>query len=701
MNYHEKLDILKERNPFTSSSAGDPWEGKYPDVESVNRNAFEGICQLIKQKSADPAENFAGLVLGDVGSGKTHLIGRILEYGKRADPPFSFAYIQPIEDPEQPYRYLLREVMVNLCHPIDGASGTSHLDRILSEIFREEVEKIFRSSKVEKHIRFLGKLRRDPTEIFRNDMMTSAALKYVEERTFRFMTGEYPEFPDNFLKVLLQHWIPEKRPASVNWLKGSVMDDEDAALLEVPGRQNKSDAFLEQEARNILRTFGILMMRYGQPMVICFDRLENLETNGQIHSLGKMIEFLVDAAKAMLPVICFRTLQWDCKFRNKINRHVATRLENNTFRLEGCSTEQALEIIRCRLSFVTGEDRENDLFPFDRNELTRMFEAGLESPREIISRANHQLRKILGKMYSEPLSAIGQLQDEFESLYQHILSDFSRYQPDRERLRRALELFLKYVPSDIGFQIEGLTRPVGKEKHADFECTVKPAGSHSVKAIFIIDVEQNHTFAESNLKAGIDFFSKFPSGKAFYIRDARSPFPSLRWSEANEMLEEFRKRGGHVIFLDDKQAARWYALALLNYAVNEGDVTIMDADNQMKFVSSEAFASFIREKIHGKAYPVFQDFDKALELAPIGGSTEPPAQLSDEDIVKSASDTLELVPMMILNSQMLAKSLNQSGIAIDLEGMLRVIGRFKDRFEVIPSADGVLIRLKKGVTEHG
>lgn len=700
MNYHEKLDILKERNPFTSSSAGDPWEGKYPDVESVNRNAFEGICQLIKQKSADPADNFAGLVLGDVGSGKTHLIGRILEYGRRADPPFSFAYIQPIEDPEQPYRYLLREVMINLCHPIDGTSGTSHLDRILAEIFKEEVEKIFRSSKVEKHIRFLGKLRRDPTEIFRNNMMTSAALKYVEERTFRFMTGEYPAFPDNFLKVLFQYWTPEKKSATVNWLKGSVMDDEDAARIGVPNRQDKSNAFLEQEARNILRTFGILMMRYGQPMVVCFDRLENLETNGQIHSLGKMIEFLVDAAKAMLPVVCFRTLQWDCKFRNRINRHVATRLETNTFRLEGCTTKQALEIIQRRLAFVIGEDLENDLFPFDKNELTRIFESGHESPREIISRANHQLRKILDKTYSEPLSAIGQLQDEFESQYQHILSDFSRYQPDRDRLKRALELFLKHIPSDIGFQIEGLTRPVDK-KYIDFECTAKPAGSSSVHVIFIIDMEQNHTFAESSLKTGIDFFDKFPSGKAFYIRDSRSLFPSPpRWPEANEMLEAFRNCGGHVIFLDDKQAARWYALALLNYAVNEGDVTIMDTDSQMKFVSSEAFASFIREKIHGKTYPVFRDFDKALALAPITESTELPEQPADEHIVEIASDILERAPMMMLNSQQLATSLSQSEIAIDLEGMLGIIGKFKDRFEIISSADGVLIRLKKGI-EHG
>jgi len=48
MNDNEKkLSALREENPFTSSSVGDPWEDKYPDVRSINERAFNEISQLI------------------------------------------------------------------------------------------------------------------------------------------------------------------------------------------------------------------------------------------------------------------------------------------------------------------------------------------------------------------------------------------------------------------------------------------------------------------------------------------------------------------------------------------------------------------------------------------------------------------------------------------------------------------------------
>jgi len=47
-------------------------------------------------------------------------------------------------------------------------------------------------------------------------------------------------------------------------------------------------------------------------------------------------------------------------------------------------------------------------------------------------------------------------------------------------------------------------------------------------------------------------------------------------------------------------AAEWYALSLLNYAVKEGDVTVIDADNQSLSVSSEELGGFVREKIHAQ-----------------------------------------------------------------------------------------------------
>ncbi len=122
-----KIELLKKSNPFSSASSGDPWDSKYPHVESINRKTLKGIYNLIRQKNENPEiSNFAAMVLGEVGSGKSHLITRILNFCNNFTSPFSFAYIQPIEDPSQTYRYLLREIIVCLCHKIDKSSEITY-----------------------------------------------------------------------------------------------------------------------------------------------------------------------------------------------------------------------------------------------------------------------------------------------------------------------------------------------------------------------------------------------------------------------------------------------------------------------------------------------------------------------------------------------------------------------------------------------
>ena len=77
------------------------------------------------------------LAFGNPGSGKTHLLGRILTQSQQARFPFAFAYIQPLEDPEQTYRYLLREVMVNLFHPMAASPQATQFRRLVTRIFQE------------------------------------------------------------------------------------------------------------------------------------------------------------------------------------------------------------------------------------------------------------------------------------------------------------------------------------------------------------------------------------------------------------------------------------------------------------------------------------------------------------------------------------------------------------------------------------
>lgn len=397
----------------------------------------------------------------------------------------------------------------------------------------------------------------------------------------------------------------------MHWLTGKVLDEADAALLQVPDRAQVSAAALEEEARDLLTSLGFLLARYHQPLVICFDRLENLETDEQIHALGKMVEFLVDKAQAMLPMACFRGMQWEEKFRHKLNQHVSSRLETNKFELRGCTPEQALAIVRSRLAAVPGNQGADTLFPFDPEELLKMFHLGLYSPRRVITLANQHLRQILDEEPLPPVSPAQKLQETFASQYQAIVRDFERYQPDRGRLRRALELYVRYGPPKC------VPTESGQEKYIDVATTMRLAGAAAVPVIFLIDVEQHHAAVGACLSRGIAFLEDEPTGRAVYIRDARCLFPPPpTWDATNKKLQLFKKHGGRVVFLDAEQSARWYALALLSYAVKEHDIAVAGANNTPRPVTVEEFMAFIEQEISGQKTRTFQDIEEALAATP-------------------------------------------------------------------------------------
>lgn len=653
MNDNEKkINALREENPFTSSSVGDPWEDKYPDVRSINERAFKEIAQLIDQKTKSPSLSCAGLVFGEVGSGKTHLVSRVLRYGRQTDFPFSFAYVQPIEDTEQTYRYLLREVIVNLCYSIHPSSEITQLDIILERIFKEVMKKSSEISR-DSGIRRLKKLKIRGLDEWKSEFRHSSVPQFLnsslknlsrmvrdvmrkgplspeetEKRAIRFMRLKFPDIPKTFFKVLFQYQSPGRRAAATEWLRGAAIDDEDASSLQVSSRLRYSPALLEQESRNILSYLGVLLLHYGQPLVVCFDRLENYDTNEKIRSLGKMVEFLVDKAKAMLPIVFVRGQQWEETFTKKLNQQVITRLRTNEFQLKGCNDNQATEIVRTRLASVYGNpifgiqhpnlQKKDDLFPFDKEKLKSTFKMRLHSPRQVIMMANQRLKQILYPEAEpvETLFPLDKLQDEFEHQYTLIRADFNRYQPDRNRLKRALELYLKHNSSESGFEIESLSQP--EDKYIDIRCRIRMADQTSrispFNVLFIIDTELNNSYVRASIKRGIDFLKKDPDGKAFYIRDTRCAIPAPpKWKVTNEMLDQFRQIGGNFISLEEARAARWYALALLNYAVKEGDVTIIDVNNHARPVSPEELAAFVQERIHNsRICSDFQHIDEIL-----------------------------------------------------------------------------------------
>jgi len=631
----QTLRFLQENNPFISSSVGDPWVSRYPNVPEINRHAFDGILSLMGQKSEHPALNCACLILGEVGSGKTHLIGQMLEHGRKADFPFTYAYIQPIEDPHTPFAYLLRETIVNLCHPLDRTIGATSWDtqlfRLVTHIFKEvdpayKVASSMHSGITHKSEKcrnqssgVLKKIQHkilDLSKLSRFNTVAGHSSKYIHKihkKSIDSIRRTYPEISKRFLHVLFLYTEPETQATAIEWLKGNILDAEECELLNVPDRSRKSYAALENESREILTSLGILLGRYKMPMLVCFDRLENLTSDEQIHALGKMMEFLVDKVQAMLPLGCFRGQQWEEKYRNMLNQHIISRLENNQYELQACAVEQAIQIIESRLSTVFDQSYPH-LYPFTHQELIALYKDRLYNPRAVITIANERLRILLNQKPQKLMSPLETLIQSYEKKKQEIFKDMDLYPPDRSRLRKALVLFMNLRPFKNSFgKIVSIQNSHDNSDQIDLVLTLDHPSGKKVPVIFIIDHELHHISVTSRIQTGITCLIDNSPTKVIYIRDARCLFPPPpKWKETNNKLQRFKRLGGHAVFLGLDNAAWWYALALLSYEVHEGDVSVMDANYQTRAVTWKEFEDFVRQYIKGDNYHAFQNLEDAL-----------------------------------------------------------------------------------------
>ena len=197
---------IRNNNPFASHSAGDPRDFRFPDVPEVDRDVFNALIGIIAQKRNHPDMTCAAAVVGEAGSGKTQLIGRLAGSGAKGETPFNFAYIHPFVDPYQGYRYLLKEVVINLhSKSVEGAAHTQ-MAFICSHIFTRVFTLVAEKQRTKKVLENAEKLKRDPILGWKAVEAISAPVK---KRLFDIAQNTLMERHRNlepvFLKVLLQY----------------------------------------------------------------------------------------------------------------------------------------------------------------------------------------------------------------------------------------------------------------------------------------------------------------------------------------------------------------------------------------------------------------------------------------------------------------------------------------------------------------
>ncbi|MCP2728743.1 ATP-binding protein [Limnofasciculus baicalensis] len=373
--------IKREVNPFDliNLKPGNFWAEKQEStltVDSIHQEVVvevEGILDLV----ANDNRSRTLLLLGDSGSGKSHLLGRIKRtFNSKA----FFAYISPWADSDYIWRHTLRYTVDSLMQTPEGAEesqlmlwlkGLSAFTKrsIKQRIFDDHVWQLLQSDR-KKFIKHLK-------------------TTYQTERIYN---------SDRFFGVLHDLADPELYLSACEWLRGDDLSDESMADINVKHSIDSEDA-----AKNILANFGKISTA-THPIVLCFDQLDNIpklpdgfqdfqslfNVNTTIHN---------DGLKNFLIVISLITDTWR-RNRDRIQQADKVRSER-AIQLKRITLDQASALWAYRLQPLHSQANpqpDSPIFPLTRQLLEEEFPGGKTLPRYALNLGKQEYHNYKNKL---------------------------------------------------------------------------------------------------------------------------------------------------------------------------------------------------------------------------------------------------------------------------------------------------------------
>ena len=353
-------------NPFDPATfkPGNFWkesQDQYQEITSIHQEAVDAVERTLADVLRDRRTRTL-ILIGDSGSGKSHLLGRIK---RKLNDRACFAYVDPWPDSQFIWRHVLRQTVDSLVEIPEGQTE-SQLIRWLKGL------EIFQRKGIAQKL--LGE-----RNVFVRDLRASFPTAYRG---------------NEFFSVIYALLDPELQMAATDWLRGEDLDEDDLKRLRVRHSVDSEDA-----AQKMLSNIGWLAGS-TQPIVICFDNLDNIpqlpsgkpdlpalfNINSTIHNSG---------LKNFLIIVSIITSNWrDHKYM--INAPDMARIDKSVM-LRNITLDQAAELWASRLSPLHVQaipKPSSPIAPLTKAWLTHRHPGGKVAPRSALILANQRIEKL-------------------------------------------------------------------------------------------------------------------------------------------------------------------------------------------------------------------------------------------------------------------------------------------------------------------
>lgn len=344
-------------NPFTSSRVDNPFQ-THLDFEQVYQAEYESLKSILKAVKVDNNNQSKGaVVIGEAGTGKTHLIMRI---AKELLVRNRVLFIRQPNNPDYIFYHIYNRILESFNESVEGTNRTQ-LELLIAHSFvsiLSKIDKVYNSPQGKKVI---DNFRDDSLNIY-EVLGKEDSKKYQDNWNFierniinwwseNFSIGGYGlEILKGMIKFC-RYSRSDFKDIIRRWLSGKELSDEEANKI---GLKNWNDDISREEfALDAIAVFGKLST-LDEPLIIVFDQLEGLGLKQNQHILenfGLAIKEILTHVPNSLIILNLFPDRWQ-QFKDYFDNSVVDRLSQNCITLSRPKDQQIKEILNLKTQAV-------------------------------------------------------------------------------------------------------------------------------------------------------------------------------------------------------------------------------------------------------------------------------------------------------------------------------------------------------------
>ncbi|GFE68531.1 ATP-binding protein [Chroococcus sp. FPU101] len=362
--------ICQSINPFDENlKAGNFWleqQDTRQTVESIHLEEMKKIESSLDLVSSEHSSRTL-LLLGDSGSGKSYLLGRLK---RQLNNKAFFIYIDPWVDSRFLWRHILRKTISSLLYKPENQSYSQLVLWLknLPIIQNSKFQKIFNN---EERKRFIVQLKNSYSDGINNAR--------------------------EFFGILYDLLNPSLSDLASDWLKGDHLSEEDLKDLRVSSSINNEDY-----ARGILENLGRISVG-SLPFILCFDQLDNLPVSSSgfidLQSLFNVNSNIhTQIIKNFLMIISMPTSTWKDNEKRIQPADLAEGRLHQKIILKTIDKKQIEAIWSLKLSRLhspVNPKSNSSIYPLNQQQIDLNFPSGKTLPRNalVVGRKLYQTYK--------------------------------------------------------------------------------------------------------------------------------------------------------------------------------------------------------------------------------------------------------------------------------------------------------------------